>query len=228
MRIGLEGFSRWRDEHRAGVASRKHAPGLSVSFSDSIHRQADRNVYGNTARAVNRGQEIGERLMNRHADGLAIVQRRRHPSVFAAIGPDHEHRPILTSGAGVGQPEWGALYYEPIELDPGRRTPCAECGSQSRAFSKHLSGSVQMHSSLTAKGKHAGATGRRKWFIETFSGADWSYRLRRFIRKQRTIDRDNDRYAEKVVDPENGEVLHNIEEPLSEHWGHSSAKPKDG
>ncbi len=83
-----------------------------------------------------------------------------------------------------------------------------------------------MHSSLTAKGKHAGATGRRKWFVETFSGADWSHRLQRFIRKQRTLDRDNDRYAEKVVDPETGEVLRDVEEPLSEHQGRGSAKAR--
>jgi hypothetical protein len=83
-----------------------------------------------------------------------------------------------------------------------------------------------MHSSLTAKGKHAGATGRRKWFVETFSGADWSHRLQRFVRKQRTLDRDNDRYVEKVVDPETGEVLRDVEEPLSDHQGHGSAKAK--
>lgn len=84
-----------------------------------------------------------------------------------------------------------------------------------------------MHSSLTAKGKHAGITGRRKWFVETFSGTDWSHRLQRFVRKQRTLDRDNDRYAEKVVDPETGEVLRDVEEPLSDHRGHGSAKAKD-
>lgn len=81
-----------------------------------------------------------------------------------------------------------------------------------------------MRASLTAKGKHAGATGRRKWFVETFSGADWSHRLQRFVRKQRTIDRDNDCYVEKVVDPETDEVLRDVQEPLSDHRGRGSAK----
>ena len=57
------------------------------------------------------------------------------------------------------------------------------------------------HSSLKAKGLHAGSTGRHKWFIETFTGADWSHRLQRFVRKVRILDRDNDRYVEKVFDP---------------------------
>ncbi|MCC6958858.1 MAG: hypothetical protein IT301_03335 [Dehalococcoidia bacterium] len=115
---------------------------------------------------------------------------------------------------------------EPTDLDPTQRQPCPACGSTSRTFGKHLSGSIQMHSSLKAKGKHAGATGRRKWFVETFSGADWSHSLQHFIRKQRTIDRDNDRYAEKVVDPETGEVLRDVDEPLSDHHGRGSAKSK--
>jgi hypothetical protein len=68
-----------------------------------------------------------------------------------------------------------------------------------------------MHGSLTAKGKHAGASGRRKWFIETFTGADWSHRLQRFVHKQRTIDRDSDRYEEAVVDPHTGSVLHDVD-----------------
>ncbi len=114
-----------------------------------------------------------------------------------------------------------------MDLDPAWRVPCASCGSTSRAFSKHLSVSVGAHSNLTAKGKHEGATGKRKWFIQIFSGADWAHDLQRFVRKQRTIDRDNDRYVEKVVDPTTGEVLHDVDEPLSDHWETGSAKPKD-
>jgi hypothetical protein len=42
--------------------------------------------------------------------------------------------------------------------------------------------------------------------------------------KYRRIDRDNDRYDEVVIDPETGEIVHESHEPLSEHWGHGSAK----
>jgi hypothetical protein len=40
------------------------------------------------------------------------------------------------------------------------------------------------------------------------------------------IDRDNNRYFEMVTDYESGEIIHHCEEPLSEHQGHGSAKPK--
>ncbi|MBN9492557.1 PepSY domain-containing protein [bacterium] len=55
-------------------------------------------------------------------------------------------------------------------------------------------------------------------------GDDWSHRLRRFVQRIRILDRDNNRYVEKVVDPETGEVLRDVEEPLSDHRGHGSAK----
>jgi len=42
--------------------------------------------------------------------------------------------------------------------------------------------------------------------------------------KERVIDRDNDVYKEKVVDPKTGETIHHCEEKLSEHYGHGSDK----
>lgn len=114
---------------------------------------------------------------------------------------------------------------EPTDLDPAHRQPCPKCASLSRKMSVGLPGEMPPpHSSLKGRGRHAGATGKRKWSIETFTGADWSHSLQRFVRKVRILDRDNDRYVEKVVDPETGEVLRDVEEPLSEHQGHGSAK----
>lgn len=39
-----------------------------------------------------------------------------------------------------------------------------------------------------------------------------------------TVDREADRYTERLVDGETGEVIHDVDEPLSEHRGHGSAK----
>lgn len=118
---------------------------------------------------------------------------------------------------------------ELTNLDPARRQPCPKCASLSRKMFVGVSGEMPPpHSSLRAKGRHAGATGKRKHFIETFTGADWSHRLQRFVRKVRILDRDNDRYVEKVVDPETGEVLRDVSEPLSEHQGRGSARSQEG
>jgi len=113
---------------------------------------------------------------------------------------------------------------EPTDLDPKLRKPCPACGAVSRKMFVGVSGEMPApHSTLRARGRHAGM-GWNKSFIRTFTGADWSHRLQRFVRKIRILDRDNDRYVEKVVDPETGEVLRDVEQPLSEHQGRGSAR----
>ena len=41
---------------------------------------------------------------------------------------------------------------------------------------------------------------------------------------ERTIDRRNDHYRERIVDSE-GNVVRDVDEPLSEHRGRGDAKP---
>ena len=47
------------------------------------------------------------------------------------------------------------------------------------------------------------------------------------MQKERVIDRDKDQYKETVIDPQTGQVIHQNKEPLSEHFGHGSAKFKN-
>jgi len=86
-----------------------------------------------------------------------------------------------------------------------------------------LSATSEAHGSLRAVGRRVGASSR-KWFIQILGGADWSRNLKRFVQKQRVIDRESDRYVERVADPDTGEVLRDVDEPLSAHRGHGSAK----
>jgi hypothetical protein len=44
------------------------------------------------------------------------------------------------------------------------------------------------------------------------------------MRLHRIVDRQNDRYFEQVRDIETREVIHEVDEPLSEHRGHGSAR----
>jgi len=61
----------------------------------------------------------------------------------------------------------------------------------------------------------------RKEFIV---GADKRISDGEWMDKERVIDRDNDYYKEKVVDPSTGEIIHHCEEKLTDHWGRGSAK----
>ena len=46
------------------------------------------------------------------------------------------------------------------------------------------------------------------------------------MKKERLIDRAKDHYKEVVTDPDTGSVVHQCDEPLSQHRGHGSAKKK--
>jgi hypothetical protein len=80
-----------------------------------------------------------------------------------------------------------------------------------------------LHESVGHKARHAGEP---RPFIEHFSGASFSARWRRWMNKVRRIDREGDRYDEVVTDPETGEIIHEMHEPLSEHRGHGSPRGK--
>lgn len=74
---------------------------------------------------------------------------------------------------------------------------------------------------LQAEGRRQG---RKKFAFQDRSGDEFGVKLQRWLKKVRVIDRENDQYREKVWDPETGEVIHACEEPLSQHFGHGSAK----
>jgi hypothetical protein len=68
--------------------------------------------------------------------------------------------------------------------------------------------------------------GEKKPFVEAKNGPNHSHRLGKAVEHERLIDRDNDRYSERVTDYESGEIIHQADEPLSKHQGHGSAKKK--
>ncbi len=81
-----------------------------------------------------------------------------------------------------------------------------------------------LKSKLGIKGRRGG---REKPFIERVVGDDLFRRTGKWMRLERTIDRDNDWYEETIIDPETDEIIHRCKEPLSQHTGHGSAKAKN-
>lgn len=61
---------------------------------------------------------------------------------------------------------------------------------------------------------------------EFIYGCDYSKRDKKYMDKERLIDRKNDIYHEKITDKETGQIIHECDEKLSEHFGHGSAKNK--
>jgi hypothetical protein len=69
-----------------------------------------------------------------------------------------------------------------------------------------------------------GQTG--KLFNEQKIGEEFFHRTGRWRRLRRLIDRCGNRYLQHIEDAETGEVLQHVDEPLTEHQGHGSARPK--
>jgi len=65
--------------------------------------------------------------------------------------------------------------------------------------------------------------GKKRPSFETVSGDSFHHATGSWNKLSRTIDRRNNQYKEHVVD-ENGRVVRDVEEPLSEHQGHGYAK----
>jgi len=108
------------------------------------------------------------------------------------------------------------------------RARCRRCGS----FAKHIhlvfvdEANLTVTDFLDVQSKNVNVTGKRKIRRHLQTGSQWSVSREKFVDKVRDIDRDADTYYERVVDPETGDVLRYCEEPLSEHFGRGSAKPR--
>jgi Zn finger protein HypA/HybF involved in hydrogenase expression len=104
------------------------------------------------------------------------------------------------------------------------RQPCPNCGSLERHFALTLEGKVNVHSSLGYKAK-SGAKG--KPFMEVKQGDSYSTSRGRFMHLLQIVDRRKNRYRKLVTDPETGEVLRDVDKPLTEHTGHGDARRSD-
>jgi len=103
------------------------------------------------------------------------------------------------------------------------RIPCTNCGGTQRHYSDTFTDVIVFRDGIRVEAKHAR---EKRPFIEELAGPDFSRSKEKAVQKERIIDRDNDRYTEKVTDYESGETIHHCDEPLSQHQGHGSAKHK--
>jgi hypothetical protein len=65
-----------------------------------------------------------------------------------------------------------------------------------------------------------------RWRCETIAGQEYWKQGGKWVEKTRTVDRQENRYTERVVDPQTGEVIHECDEPLDAHRDHGFAKPR--
>ncbi len=120
----------------------------------------------------------------------------------------------------------GAQVDEELEAQDGRQ-PCPACGSTKRRTDELVADGLVIGTDIHTKG-YAGGVSRKKGLkFESKDGDSMSTARGRFMKRCQLVDKQNNRYVKKVIDPASGEVLRDVDEPLSDHTGRGSAKKHD-
>ena len=127
-----------------------------------------------------------------------------------------EQKPNTT----VSCSECGASVLEQGQVDDPE--PCPGCGSTARKFAVILTDAAAAYDSLATKARH-GDVGQAKPFREAFTGFDYHRDRHEWRQVSRVVDRENDRYIERIVDAA-GNVVRDVDEPLSQHRDRGAAK----
>ena len=105
------------------------------------------------------------------------------------------------------------------------RNDCPKCGYKVVELS--LEANINVDITMQYKGKSHKKINKRPSF-EFKGGQEFSYSKGKYVNRNYRIDREKDKYTEKVSDRETGETIHECEEKLTEHFNHGSAKkPKN-
>lgn len=119
-----------------------------------------------------------------------------------------------------------------IELDqkpsePDRK-PCPDCGSMQKTLHIGIVDTIPFTVTewLDIKATQPSRPKKKRLRMHLQTGQQFSTKLGKYVEKERLIDKDNDRYMEKVTDPDSGDIIHLCEQPLKAHQGHGSAKFK--
>jgi hypothetical protein len=115
-------------------------------------------------------------------------------------------------GESVGEPTG-----IPVEL----RKPCPKCGSLSRMAKVGITAELELRGDLGLKAR---TPGEKKPFIEQKTGNSYWHKMGKWMRRVQIIDRRGNRYVKRVDDPKTGEVVRDVDEPLTNHQGFGSAK----
>jgi hypothetical protein len=102
---------------------------------------------------------------------------------------------------------------------------CSVCGSTERKISASISDEIIIRDSWKGKVIDGALPSKQKIRREFFNGSEKRKSHGDYVYKVRYIDRDANRYHE-LVRKESGEIIRDVDEPLTDHVGHGSVKLK--
>ena len=103
----------------------------------------------------------------------------------------------------------------PVEI----RSPCPRCGSKERNIVVSVRLEAKFYEGIRAKSFPPNS---RKFEMDVQSG-EFTSKSHRIVNKSRVIDRTRNIYSERILD-EQGNVLRDVSEKLTDHKDHGSAK----
>lgn len=114
-------------------------------------------------------------------------------------------------------------------MDP--KAPCPQCGEIKKTVKINLGYdeynlSENIKENLRILKGPVNKSLKKHFVQEIKTGDDFFHKEQKWVQKERVIDRENDHYLEKIIDPETGEIIHHISGSLREHQDHGSAKSK--
>lgn len=111
-----------------------------------------------------------------------------------------------------------AILFEPNNECAG---PCPVCGEVGRSIAVKLEDGIGFHDGYRVKAYRPGSS---TFFLDERSGPSY-YRVgAEWHHVMRVIDRENDRYTETIRVLSTGEIIREIDEPLSQHTDRGGSK----
>jgi hypothetical protein len=107
-----------------------------------------------------------------------------------------------------------------VEPPDRHRQPCPRCGGLGRHFSETVTVEAKLRIQARFKQRRPGW---KRPIFESKSGDDFHVASGEWRKFSRAIDREHDRYTEYITDAA-GNVVRDVDQPLSEHRGQGSAR----
>jgi hypothetical protein len=104
-------------------------------------------------------------------------------------------------------------------------TQCPKCGSANQNIAAGITETVTARDGWRFQVRDGNLSSKKRLRRDIFSGAEQRKSHGDFVQKERVIDKDTNRYR-KLIRIESGEIIHDVDEPLTDHFGHGSAKLK--
>lgn len=100
-------------------------------------------------------------------------------------------------------------------------TECPDCGSTELTYRLKVDAMINTHASMGAKLRRIG---KARPILEIKQGASYNKDNDKWLQVEQIVNRQDDRYKKKIIDPQTGAVLRDDDGKLSEHQGFGDAK----